>query len=134
VKVLTKIFSISLLLIFLLSILGVQINKHYCGDFLAEVGVYFHPDSCSKMNLQDSCYAKKKSCCNDEEEIYQLDIDLIKQSQERQQIKWYSILLDSFIINTFEEGELQVPGIKEVYPPPLKIPLYKQYSRYTYYG
>lgn len=64
-----KFGSISLVLILLMSTWGVAINKHYCGNRLASIGIY-HDAGCPCGDMGD-----EDGCCHNETEVYQFDED-----------------------------------------------------------
>jgi hypothetical protein len=66
-----KLGAILLLILFLAPTLGFCVHKHYCGDYLKEVNLFID------ANEDDCCgdWEKEADCCNDEEFIYQLDLD-----------------------------------------------------------
>ena len=66
-----KLGAILLLVLFLAPTLGFCVHKHYCGDYLKEVNLFVD------ANEDDCCgeWEKEADCCNDEEFVYQLDLD-----------------------------------------------------------
>lgn len=135
-KALKSLFTLFLLFSFLSSTLGIQVYKHYCGDFLAEISVYIQSNPCADEGGEDACSkGKEMSCCDDETEFYQLDVDLIKQSQEQQKLE-FTALQHVQIFESSEdlmEQEWDLNYLSR--PPPLsKVPIYKKLQRYTYYG
>lgn len=133
---LKSLFTLSLLTAFLASTLGIQVYKHYCGDYLAEISVYVQSNPCADEGGEDACSkGKTKSCCDDETEYYQLKIDLIKASQKDQLSKFIpseSLLLSDYLYAKEQSKELLVQNVRP--PPENKIPLYKELQRLLYYG
>ena len=135
-KVLKTFLTFSLVLAFLGSTLGVQVYKHYCGDFLAEVSLYMQTASCAVEGGEEACSKDKStSCCDDETEFYQLTIDLIKHQQVEQNFSYFPVsvilIAKHFIISDDKESLL----VLLAKPPPIDgIPLYKKLQRLTYYG
>ena len=66
-----KLGAILLLVLFLAPTFGFCVDKQYCGDYLKEVNLFVD------ANEDDCCgeWEKEADCCNDEEFVYQLDID-----------------------------------------------------------
>ena len=135
-KALKSLFTFLLLFSFLSSTLGIQVHKHYCGDFLAAISVYFQSNPCADESGEDACSKEKKmACCNDETEFYQLDVDLIKQAQQQKlSLQTPSIVLESpeIIEEAVERNRVELYLSRP--PPWLKIPLFKKFQRLTYYG
>jgi len=87
-NVFTKITSLTLAILVLLSTLSIAIDKHFCGDYLVDIAYFGKAKSCSPIFISNkSCetkIVKKKPCCSDEIEHIQgqdeLKIDLYKAS------------------------------------------------------
>lgn len=137
-KKLSRIFSFIILLSFLSAVLGVQVYKHYCGDFLAEVSLYFQSNPCADEGGEEACSkGKVDSCCDDEFQYLQLDVDLQKTNIQRldfDELASNSILpLVSKLIVHLESKEHENVEFEE--PPELnQAPLYRLFNRYTLYG
>jgi hypothetical protein len=137
VKLLRSTIAISLLFAFLSSTVGIQLYKHYCGDYLAAVSL-FHKSSCGEVESEEeSCkMQKEKSCCEDEFHYLQLDTELanhIYQGLSFEQIAIAKTLFnDTFDLSLFIEG-LEIEIHKDP-PERHKLPLYKRLNRLTYYG
>ncbi len=66
-----KLGAILLLFFFLAPTLGFCVHKHYCGNYLKEVNLFVDAN-------EDNCcddWEKVADCCNDQEYVYQLDLD-----------------------------------------------------------
>ena len=135
-KVLKPLFTFTLLLAFLGSTLGIQVYKHYCGDFLEEVSLYIPSNPCADEGGEDACSkGKKTSCCDDETEYYQLEVDLIKNSNNQKDFKLFPIKEYSIINKLIEvEGEKEIVTLLSKPPPLSPIPIYKNLQRLVYYG
>ena len=133
-----QLFSFVVLLSFLSSVLGVQVYKHYCGGFLAEVSLYFQSNPCADESGEESCSkGKKESCCDDEFQYLQLDVDLHKTNIERlnfDQLAFKSI--HPLVSNLFFKVEFNNEEKIEFEEPPERnlAPLYRLFHRYTLYG
>ena len=134
---LKQIISFSLAFIFFLSVSGINVYKHYCGNLLEEISVYIQSNPCADEGGEDACSkGKASSCCDDDVEFYQLDITL--HSSTSKDIKFQKIqsVIKLFAKVPFKniqdvEGNIR----KERAPPNLSFPpIYKRLSRYTFYG
>ena len=128
--------SVSLIIAFIGSIVGIQVYKHYCGNLLEDVSIYFQSNPCQDEGGEDACSkGKADSCCDDETEFYQLKIDLIKHT-ENNKIQNYFVLAQPI----FGDPSLIIERNSEVKlfqarpPPDKKVPIYKRLLRFTYYG
>jgi len=134
---LKQLFSLILITSFLSSVLGVQVYKHYCGDFLADVSLYIQSNPCADERGVDKCTkGEMKSCCDDEFQYIQLDINLQKTDIKRPSfnhiafIQILTYIIETKLINLSNQFE---PKLIE--PPEKKVtPLYKLLHRYTFYG
>lgn len=65
----TKISSVLLAIVVVFSTLSFSISKHYCGDFLVDIGIFSKAESCGMetdlTNTIDGCSIEKSNCCND---------------------------------------------------------------------
>lgn len=64
-KAFTKITSLLLALLVLLSTFSFTVETHYCGDFLMDISFIGHADDCG-MEMKKKSFYKKKNCCKDE--------------------------------------------------------------------
>jgi len=64
-KAFTKITSLLLALLVLLSTFSFTVETHYCGDFLMDISFIGHADDCG-MEMEKKSFYKKKNCCKDE--------------------------------------------------------------------
>ena len=135
-KKLQSILSLVLLLGFLSSTTGINVYKHYCGDFLAEISFFVKSNPCADENGEESCSASKETdFCEDESEFYQLDTQLIKESYGYQKIELtpFQLELVSELFIVAESASVET----EIYvPPPLinKEPLYQKNQQLVFYG
>ncbi|MCD8401746.1 HYC_CC_PP family protein [Tenacibaculum finnmarkense] len=69
----TKIATIILALLVLISTFSFTVEKHYCGDFLVDISYLGEADNCGTLVTKNTCetLVKKKKCCKDE--VYQID-------------------------------------------------------------
>jgi hypothetical protein len=58
----TKIASILIALLVLVSTFSFTVDKHYCGDFLVDISFTGEAEGCG-MNMDSTATAKKKNCC-----------------------------------------------------------------------
>lgn len=121
---------------FLGSTLGVSVYKHYCGEFLEGVSLYFQTNPCADEGGEDACQqGKQMDCCDDETEFHQLKVNLIKNSNEQESIN--PLVYSAFILFqlTVEEqlndqqAYLFTHEIEYNYPPK-----FIRYHRLTLYG
>lgn len=64
-KAFTKITSLLLALLVLLSTFSFTVETHYCGDFLMDISFIGQADDCG-MEMEKKSFYKKKNCCKDE--------------------------------------------------------------------
>ncbi len=136
-KLLKGILSIGLLTAFLSSVLGVQVYKHYCGSFLAEVSVFIQSNPCADENGEESCSKMaESSCCDDEVQLMQLDVDFQKTNSQRIQFNQLAFIPLTFISNSFKEElheDFLILNFED--PPDIKeLPLFKLYKHFKLYG
>lgn len=137
VKIFKHILSLTLAFTFFLSVSGINVYKHYCGDFLEEVSVYIQSNPCADEGGEDACSKDKETdCCDDEVEFLQLDIDLVQAQSQKVEFSNNQLTLVLFAaIPMAKESSNQMESISERAPPNFhKIPIYKRLSRYTLYG
>ena len=125
-----KVNAILLSLLFILPTFGVEIEKHFCGDRLADVALFTGAGcACDEEDETDDC-------CREEEEVLQMDVDQFGSSIQRvPEITEHDIVLSSFIIQSTVDA---FDGESELYlqdlPPPEVIPHYKMNCSFTFYG
>lgn len=137
VKILKHIISLLLALILFVSVSGVNVYKHYCGDFIREISIYIQSNPCSDEGGEDVCsMGKKASCCDDEVEYHQLDITL-----QQGQIQKIEFDINHQIVELFAQLPLTTKSESQLdfrieRPPPdlVKIPLFKTLNQYLFYG
>ena len=134
---LKKILSVSILVCFAISSIGIGVHKHYCAGYLADISIYLPSDPCGMEEGEMSCHKKKKKCCEDEFQFIQLDQDLQKKELSNLQLEdvFKEIekprILTFIALNTKEEIDFS----KAKDPPDIhKEPLYQLFQRYTFYG
>lgn len=135
-KVLKSVITVIVLLAFVGSTSGVQVYKHYCGDFLEAISVYIEANPCEGEGGEAMCsQGKTTSCCDDETEFYQLEVDFIKHSSNQQEFKIFPTLLSLNNEELIDFSEKKVHLILLAKPPPVKpVPIYKQLSQFIFYG
>lgn len=136
VKIMRNIFALALSLSFFISVSGVNVYKHYCGDFLEGISIYFQTNPCGDEGGEDACSKDKAAaCCDDEIEYHQLDVDLV-----RAQKTWLDFSLTFQLIDFGIAKELvlntsnSINKAKRAPPNIVKIPIYKKLNRYTFYA
>lgn len=131
-----KILVFSLLLAFLSSTIGIQVYKHYCGDYLAAISL-FHESSCGDQEEEESCKMQsEKNCCEDDFQLFQVDTDLASQSTQKLS-KEKQFLIAVLAVQLFKLDLSSDEFIVFNYEPPPeqhKVPIYKRLMRLTYYG
>ena len=121
---------------FLSSTTGINVYKHYCGEFLAEVSFFVKSNPCADESGEDTCSASKEmDCCEDETEFYQLDTQLIKQSNayEGLELGPIQVQLIQSTLTVLEESETLI-SLYEPPPPRYNNPLYQQFQQLIFYG
>lgn len=115
---------------------GIQVHKHYCGGYLAEMSLYLASNPCADEQGEATCHKKqKKKCCDDEVEFSQLDLDFL--SKHKNEIQRNSAAL----LATFSENfsisckQLESNAITQYRAPPeaLKKKLFLLHQNWTYY-
>mgnify|MGYP000132636141 CR=1 FL=1 len=117
-QLLHKGFSISLALIVLFSTVSFTIEKHYCGDILVDVSVFYEAEKCGMEAME---LAQKKSCCKDEIDIVEGQDELKISSFEDLEFEKQQFL-SAFVysyINGFESLPKQTIPHKDYSPPNL---------------
>ena len=123
-QVLRKIMSLAMAFVVLISTMSFTVNMHYCGDTLVETAIFHKAKGCG-MEMEkpstDGCSNASKSCCDDEQFVFdgqdelQLQVDKITFEQQ--------VFIASFVftyINLFEGLDNNVSSFEE-YEPPLVI-------------
>lgn len=134
---LKRFFSFLLILSFLGSVLGVQVYKHYCGDFLVGVSLYIQSNPCADESGEDKCSrGEMKSCCEDEFQYIQLDINLQKPDIKNPSFHHLALIQRPIPTAAAELIFLSRQLAPKLVEPPEEkvIPLYKLLRRYTFYG
>lgn len=67
-SILHKVFTTLLALVVLFSTVSFAVEKHFCGDVLVDVGVFFEAEKCEMEALE---MLQKKTCCKDEIHLVQ---------------------------------------------------------------
>lgn len=113
-----KIFSISLALLVLFSTVSFTIEKHYCGDTLVDVSIFFEAETCG-MERKDVLV--KKSCCDDEVDIVEGQDELKISSFEDLgfEQQHFLVAFKYAYINGFESLSKEAIPHKEYAPPNL---------------
>jgi len=126
--------------LYLLAVTGIMISVHYCGQELESWKVYQSSEGCGG----DDCTGKEgigHSCCKDkvitakvEEDQHHVDALKLKLSADQgilTQVLVFPEWLEPVPAVSQEEG-----GNRANAPPGLwqQLPLYKLYTRFTYYG
>lgn len=121
----TKISSILLAIVVVFSTLSFSISKHYCGDFLVDIGIFSKAESCEMetalANAIDGCSIEKSNCCQDlvkhieGQQVLKADINNL--SIEKQNI--VAVFLFSYLY-IFEDFPLEIAPYQN-YTPPLIV-------------
>jgi len=123
-QVLHKVFSVGLAFIVLCSTLSFTIEKHFCGDKLVDVSVFFEAHKCKMEFLElKNEEVTKKSCCKDEIDMFKGQDELITNTFEDLNFK-QQLFVATFTysyINHFE-GLPQMVVPNRDYSPPNLIP------------
>lgn len=135
-KLIRNIFSITLLLAFLSNTIGIQVYKHYCGDYLAAISL-FHESSCGDQEEEESCKMQsEKNCCEDDFQFFKVDTDLANQSTQKlsQEKQFLNAVLAYHLFKLELSSDEFVVFNYEPPPEQHKVPIYKRLMRLTYYG
>ena len=80
-KTLKTILALVLVLNLSLSAVGIQVYKHYCGSYLADLSLFIPNNPCAEEEGEDACNINlEDDCCDDEAATYALDIDFTIQN------------------------------------------------------
>ncbi|WP_299617362.1 hypothetical protein [uncultured Tenacibaculum sp.] len=131
----TKISSILLALLVLLSTFSFTVKKHYCGEFLVGVSYFGGDQGCGDEAGEEDCddpqIIKKKNCCKDE--ITQVEgQEELKNSAEKFDLEKQQFLV-AFITsyNDLFLEEAEQVNLNEYYSPPnLNLDLQVLYEVY----
>ena len=116
--------------------MGINVYKHFCGDLLEDVSFFVKSSPCADEGGEDACSAgKEMDCCEDQTEFYQLDAQLIKQSNDQEDFKLLpiEIQLSYYSLTDLELIEYTVE-LDDFPPPKYSNPLYQQFHRLVFYG
>jgi hypothetical protein len=137
VKKFSYIFSLTIAFVFLLSVSGINVYKHYCGDFLAETSIYIQTNPCADEGGEDACSkGKAKSCCDDEVEFLQLDVDLVQSQNQKVDFNSHNYIIE-FVesISLNNKKNISLESDRKRAPPLIsEEPIYKRLNRFTFYG
>lgn len=135
-KKIRSVLSLLLLFGFLSSTTGINVYKHYCGDLLEGVSFFVKSNPCADEGGEDACSAgKEMDCCEDETDFYQLDTQLIKQTNSLDDLflEPVEIQLINYTFSIYE-GESDFELNSELPPPKYNSPLYKEFQQFVFYG
>ena len=125
-----NILSIFLAVLVLFSTFSFTVHKHYCGDELKDVSVFFEAEKCEmeKVRTEAPCelHQNKKTCCDDVIDFVEgqdeLKVSIDPLSLDQQLFIASFVYTYTNLFNKLEEKE----SIFTEYPPPLIIrQLYK---------
>ena len=127
----SKILSIFLALIVLLSTMSFTVDKHYCGEFLVDVSFTGKAEGCG-MKMDNVATTKKKNCCKDE--VHQIDGQDELQQQLKQEFSFENQqFLVSFVKSyqdLFYNSYRNVKYYKDFSPPDIPIDYQSTYQVY----
>ena len=111
-RMINKTGTISLIIIFLLSTVGITINEHFCGGILTEEAVFIEA-SCACGNSE-----MPSNCCKNENEYHQLDEDYTVVESD---INLKATFITAFISNAISIYAADVYEVSEYlsFKPPL---------------
>ena len=121
-QIFTKILSILMAFVVLLSTMSFTINEHYCGDFLVDSALFSKAESCG-MEMENpspnrDCSVEKSNCCKDVFTQFngqnELNSDLSSLTFNQQ--VFVASFIDSYL-NLFEGFEKDSNPFKEYSPP-----------------
>jgi hypothetical protein len=133
-----RLFVIPVLMLYLLAVSGVMIHVHYCGQQLASWNVYVQPPGCGDCGDES---APGHSCCHDEVIAAKVSVDhslaFFKYKLNGEDAFTAAALLPEYPELGAPQLPLVVASSALPHAPPgvwQQIPLYRLYSRLTYYG
>jgi len=125
-----RIYAILLSLLLLIPTIGVSLEKHFCGDHLADVA-FFTGAGCGCDEEEEN-----DDCCHEENEMYQMNLEQFSASVQRlPHIAEHDLLLATTIIKPIEELLFQeAVSFLQDPPPPQTVPHYRMNCSFTFYG
>lgn len=123
-QIITKIMSVFMAIVVLVSTMSFTVDMHFCGDQLVDTGIFSPAESCGmdmKNSASDSCSVSKKDCCSDEHFIVDGQDELRFNTFDYSIID-HQLFVATFItsyINLFEGLEKEFIPFKEYSPPNL---------------
>jgi hypothetical protein len=117
-RFLSKISSILMALVVLVSTFSFTVEKHYCGDFLIDVSYVGNANSCGEK-VDASSDIKIENCCKDEIEHIEGQDELQKNSIEELTFEQEKVLISFAIsfLDIFESTHYKKEYFKD-FPPP----------------
>lgn len=120
----SKIVSVFLAFVVLLSTTSFTVDMHYCGDFLVDTGVFSKAETCGMEEEKPSSNETsefKKSCCSNEQIFIdgqeELRVNSVDITIEKQQL--FATAFLATYINLFEVSDKYLIPYKEYSPPKL---------------
>lgn len=118
-KLFFKIMSVSLAFTVLCSTFSFTIKKHFCGDVLVDVSVFFDVERCG---MEAAEKLQKKSCCKDDVIVVKGQDELLYSSFDDLNFKQKPFVLafaTTTYLNSFKSIPKQIIPYKEYSPPNL---------------
>jgi len=122
--IISKISSICLALIVLLSTVSFTLESHYCGDTLVDSSLFGHVETCG-MEVQQlpssKCDVSQKDCCNDEQAVVegQDNLKMSIHKLDKDQQLFVAVFIHTYI-NLFFESQADLNTYND-YTPPLLV-------------
>lgn len=130
----TKISSLVLAFLILISTFSVTIEKHFCGDFLVDVSYFGDAEKCSDKDetCDSQTVIKKKKCCKDEVQQIEGQDELQKSSEKKIKLEQEQFII-AFVAsynNLFKTLSKQIVPHKNYLPPKLTTNKHVLYEVY----
>lgn len=125
-----KINAILFAVLLIGSSFGVSIEKHFCGDYLADVALF------TGAGCECEEYGKNDDCCHEEDEVFQADLSQFNTSVQRfPDIAQNDLLVFNSLANPILGHAPRESCLKRAdLPPPKAVPYYVMNCSFTFYG
>lgn len=118
-----KVFSVILALVVLCSTVSFTIDKHFCGDTLVDVSIFFEADKCKMENIDLlSQGSLKNQCCKDQVNMLVGQDELLFKTFDNLNLEQQQFLanITNSYISSLIEDEQRIISSRSYTPPDLR--------------